>query len=419
MEKTSVRIADLIAPVFLPVHKDIREKAHSEYWLMGGRGSTKSSFVSLEIILGLMRTPGANAIVYRKVAATLRESVYEQIKTAVEWLGVSEFFSFRVSPMEVRYKPTDQRILFRGADDPSKSKSMRLANGYFGFLWFEELSEFQGMNAIRMIKASVIRGGERAITFYTYNPPISAKDWVNEEAIRSAPERLVHASSYLDVPPEWLGADFIAQAEALRVSNERAYRHMYLGEVTGSGGQVFDNLEVRRIEDGEIAALERFYSGLDFGFAVDPDAFTRWAFDRHNGVLYAVDEFYGAHNSTDRLCAEVRRRAGDETVRCDSADPRMIAELTRRGVCAMGVKKGPGSVEHGMRWLQSVGRIVIDPARTPNIAREFRGYEYAQDRDGGFLAEYPDRDNHAIDSARYALEPEIGRRVAITRSDLY
>ena len=419
MDGAAVRIADLIAPVFLPVHQDVREKAHSEYWLMGGRGSTKSSFVSLEIVLGLMRTPGANAIIYRKVAATLRESVYEQIKTAVEWLGVTEFFSFRVSPMEIRYKPTDQRILFRGADDPSKSKSIKLSNGYFGFLWFEELSEFQGMNAIRMIKASVLRGGERTATFYTYNPPISAKAWVNEEAIRPAPGRLVHASSYLDVPPEWLGADFIAEAEVLRVTNERAYRHMYLGEITGSGGQVFDNLELREIPEAEIAALDRFYNGLDFGFAVDPDAFTRWAYDRRGRALYAVSEFYGAHNSTERLCGEVRARAGSEPVRCDSADPRMIAELTRRGVRAVGVTKGPGSVEHGMRWLQDLGRIVIDPKRTPSIAREFSGYEYAQDKDGNFLSEYPDRDNHAIDSARYALEPEIGRRVATTRSDLY
>ena len=321
--------------------------------------------------------------------------------------------------MEIRYKPTDQRILFRGADDPSKSKSIKLSKGYFGFLWFEELSEFQGMNAIRMIRASVIRGGERTVTFYTYNPPVSAKAWVNEEAIRHVAGRFVHASSYLDVPPEWLGADFIAEAEALRILNERAYRHMYLGEVTGSGGQVFDNLELREISDAEIAMLERFYNGLDFGFAVDPDAFTRWAYDRRGRALYAVAEFYGTRNTTDRLADAVSSQAKSEPVRCDSADPRMIAELARRGVRALGVRKGPGSVEHGVRWLQDLGRIVIDPKRTPNIAREFSGYEYAQDKDGSFLPEYPDRDNHAIDACRYALEPEIGRRVAVTRSDLY
>ena len=124
---SEIQIAKLIAPTFLPVHRDVREKAHSEYWLKGGRGSAKSSFVSLEIVLGMMHTPGANAIVYRKVASTLRESVYEQIRTAIDWLGVSEFFSCRVSPMEIRYKPTGQRILFRGADDPSKSKSIKLS----------------------------------------------------------------------------------------------------------------------------------------------------------------------------------------------------------------------------------------------------------------------------------------------------
>ena len=405
-----IRITDLLAPTFLPVHRDVRAKAHSEYWLMGGRGSTKSSFVSLEIVLGLMRTPDANAIVYRKVAATLRESVYEQILTAIDWLGVSEFFEARISPMEIRYRPTGQRILFRGADDPGKSKSIKLRRGYFGFLWFEELAEFQGMQAIRTIKASIVRGGKQTVTFYSYNPPIKAKNWVNEEALQPNEGRLVHKSTYLDVPGEWLGKDFIAEAEALRASNERAYRHMYLGEVTGSGGQVFNNLELREITDEELKTLGRFYNGLDFGFAVDPDAFTRWAYDRRGRALYAVAEFYGAHNSADRLAEEVRGRVGAESVRCDSADPRMISELTRRNVRALGVKKGPGSVEHGVRWLQDLGKIVIDPRRTPNIAREFSGYEYDQDKDGNFLADYPDRDNHAIDSARYALEPEIGMK---------
>ena len=411
------------------MHRDIRRGDHDEYWLKGGRGSAKSSFVSLELVLGLMRGAAArdaageaglpSAIVYRRVAATLRESVYAQVIWAIERLGVARFFDCRVSPMEIRYRPTGQRILFRGADDPGKSKSIKLSRGYFGFLWFEELAEFSGMEAVRTIRASALRGGSRGVTFYTYNPPASARNWVNEEALRPVPGRLVHASSYLDVPEKWLGADFIAQAEALHGSNERAYRHMYLGEVTGSGAQVFDNLELRRISDAEIEAMDRFYCGLDFGFAADPDALTRWAYDRRGRVLCAVDEFYGARNSVDRLAGEAKARCADAVVRCDSADPRMIAELARRGVKAVGVRKGPGSVEHGLRWLRDLGKIVIDPERTPNIAREFSGYEYAQDRNGNILSEYPDRDNHAIDSARYALEPEIGRRVATTRSDLY
>lgn len=405
MTNARICLSQLIAPPFMAVHRDIKRGRHSEYWLGGGRGSTKSSFVSIEIILLLIKNPDMNAIVYRMVAATLRESVYEQIVWAIDQLGIRPWFAFRLSPLEIRYIPTGQRILFRGADDPMKSKSIKLRKGYFGILWFEELAEFRGMDDIRTIKASIIRGGDSAITFCSYNPPQTARNWVNREAITPKPGRMVHTSTYLDVPPAWLGREFIAEAEALRASNERAYRHMYLGEVTGTGGQVFNNLDIRAITKAELDAIGRTYGGLDFGFAVDPDAYVRWSYDPRTRSILAVDEFYAAGNPVDRLAQELSARTNDTLTRCDSADPRMIAELARRGLRVVGVKKGAGSVEHGMRWLQSLGKIIIDPARTPNIAREFAAYEYQQDKSGDFLPEYPDKDNHAIDATRYALEP--------------
>lgn len=405
-----IRISELIAPTFMEVHRDVRKRGHQEYWLKGGRGSAKSSYVSVELILQIMKTPGMNAIVYRKVAATLRESVYEQTVWAIDRMGLRPWFEFRLSPLEIRYTPTGQRILFRGADDPSKSKSIKLAKGYFGFLWFEELAEFGGPDDIRTIKASIIRGGERTVTMCSYNPPVSARNWVNKAALEQKKNRLVHHSSYLDVPAEWLGEDFIAEAEATKATNERAYRHTYLGEVTGTGGNVFANLEIRKILPEEHERLGSYFNGLDFGFAVDPDAFVRWAYDKRSRKIYAISEFYGPHNSTDRLSEAVKTRANREPVRADSADPRMISELRSRGVQAIGVKKGPGSVEHGMRWLQDLSAIVIDPATCPNIAKEFSAYEYRMNKDGEFLSDYPDKDNHTIDATRYALEPEIGMR---------
>ena len=405
-----VRVSEIVAPVFMPVHSDIKAHAHREYWLKGGRGSAKSSFVSVELILQLLRNPRMNAIVYRKVAATLRESVYEQVIWAIDRMGLRPWFQFRLSPMEIRYAPTGQRILFKGADDPKKSKSIKVAEGYFGFLWFEELAEFSGVDDINTIKASVIRGGEGAITMCSYNPPVSARSWVNKASLEQDGNRLVHHSTYLDVPKEWLGEDFIATAKAMETTTERAYRHTYLGEVTGTGGNVFDNLEIRRILPEEKERLSSFYNGLDFGFAVDPDAFVRWAYDKRERKIYAISEFCGVRNSTDRLCDAVKNRAGRETVRADSADPRMIEELRVRSISAIGVKKGPGSVEHGMRWLQELGGIVIDPAVTPHIAKEFTAYEYRINKDGEFLSDYPDKDNHTIDATRYALEPEIGKR---------
>lgn len=399
-----IRLSSLIAPPFKAVHRDVKRGIHNEYWLRGGRGSTKSSFISIELILLLLRNPMMNAIIYRRVAATLRESVYEQMVWAIDQMNLRPWFTFRLNPLEIRYDPTGQRILFRGADDPSKSKSIKLSRGYFGVLWFEELAEFKGMEDIRTIKASIIRGGDRAITFCSYNPPQTARNWVNKEAITPKDGRLVHSSTYLDVPPAWLGPDFIAEAKALEKSNERAYRHMYLGEVTGTGGQVFNNLDIRKIPEDEMNTLGRCYNGLDFGFAVDPDAFVRWAYDPARSKIYAINEFYGSGNSVDRLAEEVGRRANGEIIRCDSADPRMISELGRRSVKTIGVKKGPGSVDHGMRWLQSLGSIIIDPERTPNIAREFSAYEYETDKNGDFLPAYPDKDNHTIDASRYALE---------------
>ena len=407
----SVRLSDLIAPAFYGVHADMKAFAHSEFWLSGGRGSGKSSFVSIEILLSMLRNPSVNAIVYRKVGATLRESVYGQMVWAIEKLGLERYFKCRLAPLELEYLPTGQRILFRGADDPGKSKSIKLARGWFGILWFEELAEFSGMEAIRTIKASVLRGG-RAITIYTYNPPKSRNNWVNAEAMSIRADRLTHESSYLEMPEEWLGETFLAEAEQLKRTNERAYRHMYLGEITGTGGQVFDNLALGTARDSGGTA----FCGLDFGFAADPDAFIRAEWEPRTRRIRVLDEFYSVRTPVERLAEEVLKRAGDAVVRCDSADPRIIRELRERGVNAIAVKKGAGSIESGVRWLQELGAIEIDPGVCPNAAREFSGYEYRTDSNGNPIAELPDRDNHLIDALRYAVEPLSARRSAGTVS---
>lgn len=407
----SVRLSDLIAPAFYGVHADMKALAHSEFWLSGGRGSGKSSFVSIEILLSMLRNPLVNAIVYRKVGATLRESVYGQMVWAIEKLGLERYFKCRLAPLELEYLPTGQRILFRGADDPGKSKSIKLARGWFGILWFEELAEFSGMEAIRTIKASVLRGG-RAITIYTYNPPKSRNNWVNAEALNFRADRLTHESSYLEMPEEWLGETFLAEAEQLKRTNERAYRHMYLGEITGTGGQVFDNLALGAAQESGGTA----FCGLDFGFAADPDAFIRAEWEPRTRRIRVLDEFYSVRTPVERLAEEVLKRAGDAVVRCDSADPRIIRELRERGVNAIAVKKGAGSIESGVRWLQELGAIEIDPSVCPNAAREFSGYEYRTDSNGNPIAELPDRDNHLIDALRYAVEPLSARRSAGTVS---
>lgn len=409
------RLTDCIGPAFYTLHNDLKHKGHTHYWCKGGRASGKSSWISLEIILGMMRNAEKNAIVYRKVGATLLDSVFASLLWAVDELGVSEYWTALKSPMQMTYKPTGQKILFRGADDPTKSKSIRFRHGYCGYLWFEELAEFSGPEDIRSIIQSAIRGGNSAAIFYSYNPPKTARSWVNEAALEPMDGRIVHESTYLQMPSEWLGDEFLAIADHLRETNPQAYAHEYLGEVTGTGGQVFDNLQLRPATPDELAAADRVYCGQDFGFAVDPDAFVKWGFDRRRMRLVLLDAYMGSHTPTETLAEFVRKSASGRVVTCDSADPRMINELRRRSVNAVGARKGPDSIEHGLRWLQELGAIIIDPDRFPQVAREFSGYEYLRDRTGNFLPAYPDKDNHSIDATRYAMETESMQRIAITK----
>ena len=401
-----IRMSELLAPVFAPVHTDIRRHGHDEYWLYGGRGSGKSSFVSIEIVLGMMKDPQANALVVRRVAKTLRQSVYEQLCWAIDRLGVDHLWARRLSPMELSYRPTGQLILFIGADDPQKSKGIKVSRGNFKFLWFEELAEFDGMGAVNTITASAVRG-DAAVTFYTYNPPESIANWVNEEALCIHEGRLSHKSSYLDIPPKWLGASFLSKADIMRRTNERAYRHMYLGEVTGTGGQVFENVELRPIPEGEISRMGAFYDGLDFGYYPDPTHWVRVSYDPSRLTIYVVDELR-RYRTTDREFARLLMERRDVTasteIICDSASEKPLAELRSEGLrSVVGAMKGRGSIETGIRWLRMRARIVIDPTRTPETAKEFAQYEFVKLKNGSFTESYPDRDNHAIDAVRYAL----------------
>lgn len=401
-----IRMSELLAPVFAPVHTDIRRHGHDEYWLYGGRGSGKSSFVSIEIVLGMMKDPQANALVVRRVAKTLRQSVYEQLCWAIDRLGVDHLWARRLSSMELSYRPTGQRILFIGADDPQKSKGIKVSRGNFKFLWFEELAEFDGMGAVNTITASAVRG-DAAVTFYTYNPPESIANWVNEEALCIHEGRLSHKSSYLDIPPKWLGASFLSKADIMRRTNERAYRHMYLGEVTGTGGQVFENVELRPIPEGEISRMGAFYDGLDFGYYPDPTHWVRVSYDPSRLTVYVVDElrrFRTTDREFARLLMERRDVTASTEIICDSASEKPLAELRSEGLrSVVGAMKGRGSIETGIRWLRMRARIVIDPARTPETAKEFAQYEFVKLKNGSFTESYPDRDNHAIDAVRYAL----------------
>ena len=397
----------VIADVFKPLSMDIARGRHAEYWLKGGRGSTKSSFISIMIILGMFDDRNANAIVYRRVGNTIKDSVYAQMIWAIDTLGLGHAFKYKASPLEIIRIKTGQRIIFRGADDPMKSKSIKLQRGYFKYLWFEELAEFRGMEDIRTIKQSVLRGADNAFTLYSYNPPKSAQSWVNAEALKLVPGRLVHSSTYLDVPPEWLGAAFLHEADTLRQTNERAYLNEYMGEVTGTGGNVFENVQIRPIADDELAGLEYFYQGIDWGYFPDPFQWVRCGFDMRKRKLYIFDEYRCYRASNQAAYAAIKGKLHpDEPLTADNAENKSIADFKEMGAhWIRPAIKGPGSVDYSMKWLAGLAEIVIDPDRCPAAAKEFMQYEFEMNREGEYVSGYVDADNHAIDAVRYALVP--------------
>ena len=450
IQTQDIRLADVIAPSFYKVHNAIKRGgvkdtagrfwAKSHFWLRGGRGSTKSSFAAIQVVLAIKRDPKINVVVLRKIADTMRDSVYAQIVWAIGILGLTDEFKMSVSPMEITYRPTGQRVLFRGVDKPEKLKSIKVPVGYIGFVWFEELDQFAGMAEIRSLLQSLLRGGEKGTVLYSYNPPRTRDSWVNKEARKKRADRIVHTSDYRDVPREWLGDPFYAEIEALlnaegktdkQVDADlRAYRHEYLGEETGTGGTVFDNVTLRPISDKEIEGFDWLYNGVDWGFFPDPWVYGRMCFEPKTRTLYIFDEAVEVKASNAETAGIVKEKLGEvrdgkgeikeaaspELVTCDSSSPQNIAEYRDLGIDARPVAKlkGPRKENwrrYSMEWLSwKVAEIVIDPERAPFHADEFVGYEYEQTKDGEFTSGYPDKNNHSIDEVRYAMSGVINRR---------
>ena len=201
---SEVRLSSVLGPAFWYLAHDVFAHGHTHYDLSGGRGSLKSSTISLMIPLLVITHPGTHAAVFRKVGNTIRDSVFAQYIWAIDKLGMSEQWIARTSPPELIYKPTKQRILFRGADDPMKLKSIKVPFGYIAITHFEEKDQFAGRREIHNILESTMRGGNVFWNFESYNPPISRDNWANVDSEENRPDRLCHKTSYLQAPPEWL-----------------------------------------------------------------------------------------------------------------------------------------------------------------------------------------------------------------------
>lgn len=406
------KISDLIPIAFHPVWiYAMRKPEILNVVCKGGRGSGKSSDVA-HILVQLIMRYASNAVCIRHIDNTLEQSVYEQIKWAIYEQGVAHLFRFNKSPLKITYIPRGNYFLFRGAQEPERLKSLKDSRFPFAFAWIEELAEFKTEDDIKVITNSLLRGeledGLFYKFFFTYNPPKRKQSWVNKKynSVTIPNNTYVHHSTYLDNP--YISKQFVEEAENTKEYNPKKYQWEYLGEAVGSGVAPFENLVFRAITDVEISSFDNIRQGNDFGYANDPNAFVRWHYDRKKRMIYAIDELYGVKVS-NRMLAEWIAKKGyqTKTTVCDSAEPKSIDELREHNVRVIAAKKGPDSVEYGERWLDDLEAIVIDPKRTPNIAKEFENIDYATDRDGNPKAKLEDANNHTIDATRYAFEEDM------------
>ena len=410
---TSIKMSELLAAKFYDVWRASKSKDILNVVCSGGRGSGKSSNVAHIITQFLMRYP-VNAVGIRKIDNTLEQSVYEQMKWAIEEQKVTHLFKFNKSPLRITYLPRGNYMVFRGAQHPERIKSLKDSRFPFAIAWVEELAEFRTEEAVTTITNSLLRGeldeGLQYKFFFTYNPPKRKQSWVNKKYGTQfiSGNTFVHHSTYLDNP--FIAKEFIKEAEETKKKNEIKYRWEYMGEAIGSGIAPFNNLQFREITDEEAANFDNIRNGLDFGYATDPLAFVRWHYDKKHNGIYAIDEYYGQKISNRQAANWIKSRGyQSDRIAADSAEPKSIAELhgDLNIPNVYGVKKGPDSVEFGERWLDDLDFICIDPKRTPNIAREFESIDYQVDRDGNPKPRLEDKDNHAIDATRYAFAEDM------------
>jgi len=397
--------AEVIGSEWVDINRDLNRNKYAEYFCPGGRGSGKSSFwIGLKSVEFIEKDPTACVMIVKQYKVELRDSVYEQVKWALSELELEDNYKCTTNPMVIVKKSTGQKIFFMAGDNPGGIKSIKTPHGMtIKLVVCEEADQLRGMKAIRNITQSAFRGGNEGTLALLYNPPISARHWINVEERAQNPRRMVHKSNYLNVYPEWIGQKFLDDAAALKEVNPRAYEHEYMGIPTGTGATVFENLEIRKITKEERNGFDEYLCGLDFGY-VDPTAFTVSHYDYRNQTLYIFKELGGQKLSSDAINTMLEDYKHHEIIA--DRDPSKIDDMRDYGYHVVGVHKGAvrkrGSREYSFQWLATLAKIVIDPVDCPNTAEEFQIYEFEQSKDGDILNSYPKENDHFIDSVRYA-----------------
>lgn len=376
----------------------------------GSRASKKSKTMALWVISQMMKYPDANTLVVRKVYRTLKDSCFAELKWAADRLGVYDYWSFTTAPLEATYKPTGQKILFRGLDDPLKLTSITVEKGYLCWVWIEEAYEVTSETDFDLVDES-IRGRMPEHLFkqitLTFNP-WNERHWIKSRFFDSNdPEILSKTTNYLC--NEWLSEADKKIFESMKERNPRRYQVAGLGNWGVVEGLIFENFKEEEFTPKQLLRQYpdiKTIHGLDFGYSIDPSAFIVAYYSPKAQTIWIYDELYKRGLTNSQIADEIRRMGyAKEKITADSAEPKSIAELKGYGLRVTGARKGKDSIMNGIQWLQNM-EIIVHP-RCVNFMTEIQNYTWKKDKFDKPTAEPIDDFNHLMDALRYGCEKYI------------
>ena len=397
---------------------EIVGKGYKAFWnfkgryrvVKGSRASKKSKTTALWYIYNMMKYSGANLLVIRKTFRTLKDSCYKELKWAVKRLKVEHLWDFTLLPLEAVYKPTGQRIYFRGLDDPLKVTSIAVDVGYLCWMWIEEAYEIMKEDDFDVLDES-IRGETpdglfKQVTI-TFNP-WNERHWLKKRFFDAEPDEDILAITTNYLCNEWLDAADLKVFETMRKNNPRRYAVAGLGGWGIVEGLVYENWREEAFTLEDIKNCDSAF-GLDFGYTNDPSAFFVGFVDTENKKLYVWDEFYEKGMSNKRISEKIIEMGyGKERITADCAEPKSIDELNGLGLRVKGAVKGKDSILNGIQWIQDL-EIIIHP-RCVNFLTEISNYTWDKDKFDKRLNKPIDDFNHLMDAMRYALEKYIKKK---------
>lgn len=369
----------------------------------GSRASKKSTTAAQWIIYNMMKYPLSNTLVVRQMFNTHLDSTWTQLKWATKNLGVADLWDFKKSPLSATYKPTGQKILFRGLDDPMSITSITVEHGYLCWCWWEEAYQVKSEDAFNKVDMSI--RGELPLGYFkqhiiTFNP-WSDRHWLKKRFFDVEDEDvLAITTNYLC--NEFLGDDDKKVFEKMRDKNPERYRVEGLGNWGIVDGLVFSNWRVETFQSKNLNG--ELLLGLDFGFTNDPTAIISSIIDEDNKRLYVFDEFFKKGLLNNQIAdILIKKGYSKSIIIADSAEQKSIEEIRRCGVRRIKeAVKGQGSVLQGIQKLQQY-EIIIHSSCI-NLIEEFENYSWAQDKDGTGINKPVDMFNHGIDALRYSLQ---------------